>query len=78
MSVVRNLLHNLSCLRLEIRRQASEQLLRLLFPLVCDVNINNIVNKPVAKQKNQKRKANEAIIGDTRFNIDKSRGIVVY
>ena len=43
-----------------------------------DANINNIVNKPVAKQKNQKRKANEAIIGDTRFNIDKSRGIVVY
>jgi hypothetical protein len=44
----------------------------------CDASINNIVNKPVAKQKSQKRKANEAIIGDTRFNIDKSRGIVVY
>lgn len=35
-------------------------------------------NKPIAKQKNQKRKANEAVIGDSRFSIDKTRGIVIY
>lgn len=44
----------------------------------CDASINNVTAKPVAKQKNQKRKANEAVIGDRRFNIDKSRGIVIY
>lgn len=44
----------------------------------CDASIGNTTNKPVAKQKNQKRKANEAVIGDRRFNIDKSRGIVIY
>lgn len=44
----------------------------------CDASINNVTTKPVAKQKNQKRKANEAVIGDRRFNIDKSRGVVIY
>lgn len=34
--------------------------------------------KPVAKNKNEKRKANEAVIGDSRFKIDKNRGIVIY
>jgi hypothetical protein len=34
--------------------------------------------KPIAKQKNQKRKPNEAIIGDKRFKIDKTRGVVIY
>lgn len=41
----------------------------------CDANEND---KPIAKQKNQKRKANEAIVGDVRFNIDKTRGVVIY
>ena len=36
------------------------------------------LNKPIAKAKNVKRKANESIIGDTRFKIDKTRGIVIY
>lgn len=43
----------------------------------CDVGTNNIT-KPVSKNKNEKRKANESIIGDTRFKIDKTRGVVIY
>jgi hypothetical protein len=44
-----------------------------------DVNANAASNnKPVAKTKNQKRKANEAVIGDSRFKIDKNNGIVIY
>ena len=34
--------------------------------------------KPTPKKKNEKRKANEAIVGDSRFKIDKNRGIVIY
>lgn len=34
--------------------------------------------KPTPKQKNQKRKANEAVIGDSRFKIDPVAGIVIY
>lgn len=45
----------------------------------CDSNADDsIANKPIAKAKNEKRKANEAIIGDTRFKIDRTRGIVIY
>ena len=42
--------------------------------------IDNIDNssKPVAKNKKEKRKANEAVIGDTRFKIDPNKGIVIY
>lgn len=40
-------------------------------------NINS-PNTPMAKAKNTKRKANEAVIGDSRFKIDKTRGIVIY
>lgn len=43
----------------------------------CDTNSDN-VGKPVAKQKTAKRKANEAIVGDARFKIDKNAGIVIY
>lgn len=39
---------------------------------------DGFVNKPVLKQKSSKRKANEAIIGDSRFKIDKNSGIVIY
>lgn len=35
-------------------------------------------NKPAPKQKTEKRKANEAVIGDSRFKIDKTKGIVIY
>lgn len=47
----------------------------------CDANneeTNTGANKPVAKPKTAKRKANEAVIGDTRFKIDQTRGIVIY
>jgi hypothetical protein len=43
----------------------------------CD-GINDNKNKPVAKNKTEKRKPNEAIIGDARFKIDKERGVVIY
>lgn len=39
-------------------------------------NVNEEI--PVPKKKNQKRQANEAIIGDRRFKIDASKGIVIY
>lgn len=35
-------------------------------------------NIPKSKNKNEKRKANEAIVGDTRFKIDSSSGIIIY
>lgn len=31
-----------------------------------------------SKTKNSKRQANEAIVGDTRFKIDKKNGIIIY
>lgn len=44
-----------------------------------DSNANDsLANKPVAKAKTEKRKANEAVIGDSRFKIDRERGIVIY
>lgn len=42
-----------------------------------DYNKSN-QDQPIAKQKNQKRKANEAVIGDRRFNVDPATGIVIY
>ena len=33
---------------------------------------------PVPKKKSQKRQANEAVVGDKRFKIDASKGIVIY
>lgn len=39
---------------------------------------SNVTNKPIAKTKKEKRKANEAVIGDSRFKIDANRGIVIY
>lgn len=41
-------------------------------------NNSNNSNKPIAKPKNVKRKANEAVIGDSRFKIDQTHGIVIY
>jgi hypothetical protein len=35
-------------------------------------------NKPKPKAKKDKRKPNEAIIGDTRFKIDKERKLIIY
>lgn len=45
----------------------------------CDSNVDDaITNKPISKARNEKRKANESVIGDTRFKIDKTRGVVIY
>lgn len=45
----------------------------------CDYSIDNLESmKPVAKVKTAKRKANEAVIGDSRFKIDRARGIIIY
>lgn len=33
---------------------------------------------PVPKRRNEERKANEAVIGDKRFRIDKDRNVVIY
>lgn len=41
-------------------------------------NENNRYNKPKPKQKNEKRKPNESIIGDKRFTIDLKNRVVIY
>lgn len=33
---------------------------------------------PTVKTKNSKRQANEAIVGDVRFKIDKANGVIIY
>ncbi len=33
---------------------------------------------PVSKKRNEKRKANEAVVGDKRFSIDKNKRIIIY
>lgn len=40
--------------------------------------IQKAASKPKAKKKNEKRKPNEAVLGDKRFNIDKQSKIVIY
>lgn len=39
---------------------------------------NSQINKPVAKKKTEKRKANEAVIGDSRYRIDSATGVIIY
>lgn len=48
-------------------------------------DINELVDEeeldyklPIEKKKSNKRKANEAIVGDTRFKVDASAGIIIY
>lgn len=43
-----------------------------------DSSFDNDISKPLLKTRKEKRKANEAVVGDTRFKIDKTRGIVIY
>ena len=43
-----------------------------------DIEADDKLNKPIAKQKNEKRKPNEAIVGDKRFTIDRTSGIIIY
>lgn len=35
-------------------------------------------NKPKPKARTEKRKANEAVIGDTRFKVDKEHRVIIY
>ena len=43
-----------------------------------EIESNEELNIPIAKQKNEKRKPNEAIVGDSRFKIDRTNGIIIY
>lgn len=43
-----------------------------------DHNWGPQINNNEIKTKRSKRQANEAIIGDTRFKIDKTRGVIIY
>lgn len=40
--------------------------------------INSQISRPKAKARNEKRKPNEAVIGDKRFNIDPLSKIIIY
>lgn len=39
---------------------------------------NNTIVVPTAKSTKSKRKANEAVLGDKRFNIDPINGVIIY
>lgn len=44
-------------------------------------NTNNIQSEettPIAKNKNEKRKPNDAIVGDNRFKVNPTSGVIVY
>ena len=43
-----------------------------------DENWFNVGASKTMKTRNSKRQANEAIVGDTRFKIDKSSKIIIY
>ena len=43
-----------------------------------DPESNEAANKPIAKSKKEKRKPNEAVIGEKRFKIDPNRKVIVY
>lgn len=50
-------------------------------PSIEERDTNNdslLAQSPITKAKNEKRKANECIVGDSRFKIDKTRGVVIY
>lgn len=48
------------------------------FPDERDPESNETVKKPVAKGKKEKRKPNEAVIGDKRYKIDSTRKVIIY
>ena len=48
-------------------------------PALDDLEPNTkMLNKPQPKTKNEKRKPNDAIVGNKRFKIDPSAGIIMY
>jgi hypothetical protein len=40
--------------------------------------ISKQASRPTAKARNEKRKPNEAVIGDKRFNIDSQSKVIIY
>ena len=58
---------------------AFEELVRfVVVPNREELEDSETINVPVSKRKNEKRKANEAVVGDKRFSIDKNRRVIVY
>lgn len=59
---------------------AVEDITKFLYRDTFDDSVESDVesSKPKPKAKKDKRKPNEAIIGDTRFKIDKTRRVIVY
>lgn len=48
-------------------------------PDIDETDANDVAaSKVQSKKKNEKRKANEAVIGDSRFKIDTNKGIIIY
>lgn len=48
-------------------------------PDIDETDANEVsTSKLQSKKKNEKRKANEAVIGDSRFKIDANKGIIIY
>ena len=43
-----------------------------------DSNWGSNMNSKTSKSKKQKRQANEAILGDSRFKIDRAKGVIIY
>jgi hypothetical protein len=43
-----------------------------------DPDSNEAARKPVAKDKKEKRKPNEAVIGDKRYKVDQTRKVIIY
>ena len=43
-----------------------------------DENWGPTIGPKITKTKKSKRQANEAIMGDTRFKIDKANGVIIY
>ena len=43
-----------------------------------DDSLSDSSDRPKPKAKNEKRRANEAIVGDTRFKIDKENHVIIY
>lgn len=50
----------------------------IIKPSLNEMESDETNNVPVAKQKNEKRKPNEAVVGDSRFKIDRANGIIIY
>ena len=43
-----------------------------------DPDTKKLDRKPIPKEKKEKRKPNEAVVGDKRYKIDKNRKVIVY